>query len=974
MQIPYFFKIKSCMLSDYKLRIVSNGNSWTFLEVLGKVFMGNKGNRFLSIISTILLFALVAFLYVVPSIETIRNGSDVITLSSSISEEGTIENKKEVSTPVEPKPEENKSSSLEENDSLHVHRDIKIQGYHLIVDAYDGYGFIKVPSNLSEDNILYGLSQASEIIGSTSSEIDFILEPGQVSLVYNQGHSKEEINGLLDLLQSEIGAVEIIIPAKPDLHLFTQEIVDSIKSFTIEKTLHVLGTPIEVSAERGSATFTYPAYVSKAEVEEVLLNINNLYGSYTHDLYFFIEDGKTVITFPSYYEKEDVESALSLLDEYLSSITPEPELVIPAVPVKPNLYLANQELSNFTVEKVLYVLETPIEVSAERGNAIFSYPAYISKADVEDVLFDLNALYSSYTSNLYYSIEDGITKISFPSYYEKEDIEFAISILESYLAAIEPTAPESEPEIITPTIPEKSVISVEQKLESIEIIRTINTPFGTVSINACNDFATIELPTGISEEEIASGLSLLCSTYKLTDFDFATENNVVEAIYSDIYSEKDINEFIDGLELFLSNYQITESVISIPQKPLLSVSDIVLKPLHIHREMVLLDDVVTVDAYDGYAVFIFPNYIDDESLANGIVELINMNYPLFVDYDFALGDNLIATYSEGYSEKQISEMLDKMEVLLNSIEKPLPEPPYIEVADMKLDDIHIQEKLNILGVDVKIDLYDGIGSFSYNEVFPQESVADVLVSICSICGGDLDDFDFAIDDTSIDIYYSEGYTEDELFGFISKIKNAFDREVLHQEIVFEAIPDIKKETVEEDTLSLENAKTALYPADKFSMTLSLSPLSVAMGFFYNIDETYYTYKGWAAELALSYKFNKNFGISLEGGYSEYQDFNNRRIYQVPVVVSSDFHIPLGNSERFSLLFGLGAGVSFSNIIDVDINWVGEAKAGFNYRLSENLALNFRSTWRVTVPVKYMDKQNENSLLTANNLIGLSYIF
>ena len=66
---------------------------------------------------------------------------------------------------------------------------------------------------------------------------------------------------------------------------------------------------------------------------------------------------------------------------------------------------------------------------------------------------------------------------------------------------------------------------------------------------------------------------------------------------------------------------------------------------------------------------------------------------------------------------------------------------------------------------------------------------------------------------------------------------------------------------------------------------------------------------------------------------------------------------------------------FANIVkSLDYNFLIRLGLGISYRVSKHFALESDFLLYSTVPVKYLDENKENILLTSNFFIGLSYIF
>ena len=88
--------------------------------------------------------------------------------------------------------------------------------------------------------------------------------------------------------------------------------------------------------------------------------------------------------------------------------------------------------------------------------------------------------------------------------------------------------------------------------------------------------------------------------------------------------------------------------------------------------------------------------------------------------------------------------------------------------------LHINKNFKLLGSDVVVDAYDGYATIDIGNKIDEEQIANAIVYIYSKYGNACDDFDFAIDDENVDVFYSTGYTEDNLNFFIDSASSAID--------------------------------------------------------------------------------------------------------------------------------------------------------------------------------------------------------
>lgn len=673
--------------------------------------MAKKDSRFLAILSTIVLFAIIATLYIVPSI---------ITLKGNFSEEIEI-----IETPA-PITVIFETPVIETKPELHVNRTIEVNGNDAIINAYDGYGYIQIPSSVSPEHVENAIIAIREQIPTVVIELRYKLENNTLNLTYNQGYSESEINTLIDTVETILTTKKTsVVPGKPNLYVFDRTVQE--RPFDISKTIKVGNSTIAINAKNEYATLEYPStYILQSDVADALVALYSAFEGFDLDLDAALQDGKTELFYSELYSKEDIEYALFCIESYANTLCPplesivvpetptitveeaptpeiqkepsadiveEPtqEAIVIKIPSRPQIGIASQFINvEPPVEhehRAINVDNTTLVVDAYNGYATISTPKGISDEEIATIITELYEQYGTYMGDIDFAIDKDYVEVLYSTGYTKEEINVLLDALENYIKSIkiEEPAPvedvETKEEPAVPTAPfdikvyvvenKESEVKVPAKPEFIvsHISRNIDALGSTIKVDAYDGHATFTLSGAFSEDMIATAIADMYSFYKeeMNDFEFAIDGNVVEALYSTNYTEREINEFIDAVEYYLSLIETPkEKEIRIPRKPTIAVSsqsvietqDIV----HCHKTLVIDNTPIEVNAYDGYATFDFDFNLDQESVATMIADLYSTFGSVMDDFDFGIDKTSInASYSEGYSTKELEAFIDSIE-------------------------------------------------------------------------------------------------------------------------------------------------------------------------------------------------------------------------------------------------------------------------------------------------------------------------
>ncbi len=672
--------------------------------------MAKKDSRFLAILSTIVLFAIIATLYIVPSI---------ITLKGNFSEEIEI-----IETPA-PITVKFETPVIETKPELHVNRTIEVNGNDAIINAYDGYGYIQIPSSVSPEHVEKAIIAIREQIPTVVIELRYKLENNTLNLTYNQGYSESEINTLIDTVEKILTTKNTsVVPGKPNLYVFDHTVQE--RPFDISKTIKIGNSTIAINAKNEYATLEYPStYILQSDVADALVALYSAFEGFDLDLDAALQDGMTELFYSELYSKEDIEYALFCIESYVNTLCPPLEsIVVPESPIiaveEPNLEIEKEpsvDIVEEPIQKAIVIkipsrpqigissqfinVEPPVEhehrainvdnttlvVDAYNGCATISTPKGISDEEIATIITELYEQYGTYMGDIDFAIDKDYVEVLYSTGYTKDEINVLLDELENYIKSIKIEDPaqvedvETKEEAAVPTAPfDIKVYVVENKEPEVKvpakpefivshISRNIDALGSTIKVDAYDGHATFNLPEDFSEDMIATAIADMYSFYKeeMNDFEFAIDGNVVEALYSTNYTERKINEFIDAVEYYLSLIEMPkEKEIRVPIKPTVAVSSQsvieIQDIIYCHKTLVIDNTPIEVNAYDGYATFDFDFPLDQEMVVTMIADLYSTFGSAMDDFDFGIDKTSInASYSEGYSTKELEAFIDSIE-------------------------------------------------------------------------------------------------------------------------------------------------------------------------------------------------------------------------------------------------------------------------------------------------------------------------
>lgn len=571
--------------------------------------MAGKSNRLMASISTILIFGIVAFLYIVPSVATLNGVRDIVAYGGTESSQPesekaapTAQKTPETSAPATAVAGEKKEAP--EEYILHIHRDFKVQGYQVSVDAYDGYGAIRVPESLERRDMVYGLAAFAEVLGDDAETVLYAIDGNAINLIYNEGYSERELNAIINMLQDSVGGVQIIeIPAKPILKIGSQvviskepEPVEEPKEEAQATTIAVIQTLEPPKEEAVEAVIEEP--VPTIEIHREIAFIGN--DTIAIDAY----DGEGNITLPGYITEDEIATALAKLCEDYP-------------------------------ESAAYC-----EAAIDKNVIEIKYPTGLNESDINYYIDELEA----YIASLLVVEEEPATTV----------------------AAVEEPAPAVEP-VAAIKVPTKPIISYTASLVvPVEVSREMSLLGDTVIANATATYATLKFPSYVTRNEVYFGLAELAKAEPLfTLCQFSYSDNVLSIEYPQCTAD-DINLGLDVIEEFLASISIP-----VPEKPSFEVNSTLVEDVeddHATRSINVYGTEITLDAYDGHGIISGLTGIDHEFIADCIVRLYDQFGSYLDGFEFSINDDRVeVSYPAGYSKSDLEFGLDNLIAYIQSL-------------------------------------------------------------------------------------------------------------------------------------------------------------------------------------------------------------------------------------------------------------------------------------------------------------------
>ncbi len=309
-----------------------------------------------------------------------------------------------------------------------------------------------------------------------------------------------------------------------EVTISTAEVTVAVDNKPVE-AVKAVNEPLLLESTSSYAVFQLPAFIGNAEVEAFMLSEASKYGSMLDGVTYTIDGDKLIISYPELSEAERSAALEALTNDYAAFLTGEAENApakIEETKAETTVAIEEKEELSSLYKKTFGVYGDEIVVTAYDGNAVISYPAYISKAEIAAFIEEESAKYGLFEGYSYYFTEDGEVVITYPEGTSADDIKYAIAVLaeDAEEKFVEPAS------TVTETLPVSATEETKIEETVVENLADETKPEETV----------IDVPAIIAEEEavtpvtaadteeewepVKHSFSLYVSPYTYSIFDF----------------------------------------------------------------------------------------------------------------------------------------------------------------------------------------------------------------------------------------------------------------------------------------------------------------------------------------------------------------------------------------------------------------------------------------------------------------------
>ncbi len=218
----------------------------------------------------------------------------------------------------------------------------------------------------------------------------------------------------------------------------------------LTKTFTYAGYEATITAYVGQAIVEYPAFVTAQEIYAAAAAAYKAYTAYLSEVYIeVVEAGKAVVTYPETYGEAEFNLAVELLEKelpaYISSLFAQDseskvEETTQVVPVE-------IEAKSEPAEPIITTVVVPMTktftyagyeatVTADVGQAILEYPAFVTTQELYAAAAAAYSVYSEYLNDVYIEVvEAGKAVVTYPETYGEAEFNFAVELIEKELPA-----------------------------------------------------------------------------------------------------------------------------------------------------------------------------------------------------------------------------------------------------------------------------------------------------------------------------------------------------------------------------------------------------------------------------------------------------------------------------------------------------------------------------------------------------------
>ena len=395
--------------------------------------------------------------------------------------------------------------------------------------AYKDHASITIPEGVTEDDIS-SIATLLLVLYPEASEVTYSLQDGTLYLTYPE-QAAEFIQTAIATLDSEAKwyidevaeakeieeTVEAVVAAVEDVVENTELTIADDGTITCTYNYHDLATAKVVMGNE-KTTITYPAeYIYKSDIEAFIAALVEAYPSLAeHVTYDIPEDGTLEIYYPAeyvggtYYKLETLayadEAVTAYADAMLGELLAE---------LEESLNELNDALDAVVAEEAAEV-EEPVfstiftykgitsDIYAYSDYAVLTVPEGVTEEDIAALAQMLVAAYPEAEAVQYLLADDAL--ILFYPAQSDEFIQAAVAQLESDAKYVI--------DLIVADEKVEEVAVAEAAAEEVPVFSTIFTYRGiTSNVVAYSDHATLTIPEGTTEADIASCAAMLVEAY-----------------------------------------------------------------------------------------------------------------------------------------------------------------------------------------------------------------------------------------------------------------------------------------------------------------------------------------------------------------------------------------------------------------------------------------------------------------------------
>jgi hypothetical protein len=402
--------------------------------------------------------------------------------------------------------------------------------------AYKDHASITIPEGVTADDIS-SIATLLLVLYPEAEKVTYSIQDGTLYLTYPE-QAAEFIQTAIATLDSEAKwyidevteakeveeTVEAVVAAVEDVVENTELTIADDGTITCTYNYHDLATAKVVMGNE-KTTITYPAeYIYKSDIEAFISALVEAYPSLAeHVTYAIPEDGTLEIYYPAeyvggtYYKLETLayadEAVTAYADAMLGELLAE---------LEESLNELNDALEAVVAEEAAEA-ETPVfstiftykgvtsDIYAYSDYAVLSVPEGVTEEDIAALAEMLVAAYPEAEAVQYLLVDDAL--ILFYPAQSDEFIQAAVAQLESdAMYVIDLITADEVEEVAVAKVEEEAV--VEAAVEEVPVFSTIFTYRGiTSNVVAYSDHATLTIPEGTTEADIASCAAMLVEAY-----------------------------------------------------------------------------------------------------------------------------------------------------------------------------------------------------------------------------------------------------------------------------------------------------------------------------------------------------------------------------------------------------------------------------------------------------------------------------